>query len=69
MRNPDGTPKGCAFVKFATRGAAIAAIEALHEKCTMDVSRVTRVSYPSMDSVINFLGVVHILQLLISFNP
>ncbi|CAM9667046.1 unnamed protein product [Ascophyllum nodosum] len=36
MRNPDGTPKGCAFVKFATRSAAIAAIEALHEKCTMD---------------------------------
>lgn len=38
MRNPDGTPKGCAFVKFATRPAAIAAIEALHEKCTLDVS-------------------------------
>lgn len=38
MRNPDGTPKGCAFVKFAVRTAAIAAIEALHEKCTMDVS-------------------------------
>ncbi|CAN0446898.1 unnamed protein product, partial [Discosporangium mesarthrocarpum] len=39
MRNPDGTPKGCAFVKFATRAAAVAAIDALHEKCTMEVSK------------------------------
>lgn len=39
MRNPDGTPKGCAFVKLGSRDAAIAAIEALHEKFTMDVSR------------------------------
>ncbi|CAM9655730.1 unnamed protein product, partial [Phaeothamnion confervicola] len=36
IRNTDGSNKGCAFVKFVDRGAALEAIDALHEKCTME---------------------------------
>ncbi|CAM9674657.1 unnamed protein product [Chrysoparadoxa australica] len=32
MRNHDGKPKGCAFVKYIERSFALAAIEALNEK-------------------------------------
>lgn len=39
MRNSDGTPKGCAFVKFSTRSAANSAIESLDGKYTMVVSQ------------------------------
>jgi RNA recognition motif-containing protein len=31
IRGVEGSPKGCAFVKFATREAALAAIENLNE--------------------------------------
>lgn len=35
IRGPDGSPKGCAFVKFVDREAAIAAIEDLHDTIPM----------------------------------
>jgi hypothetical protein len=31
IRGPEGSPKGCAFVKFVTKEAAMLAIDALHE--------------------------------------
>ena len=31
IRGPDGSPKGCAFVKFVERDAAFAAIEELND--------------------------------------
>ena len=31
IRGPDGSPKGCAFVKYVDKEAAIAAIEDLHD--------------------------------------
>lgn len=35
IRGPEGSPKGCAFVKYVDREAAIAAIEDLNETIPM----------------------------------
>jgi hypothetical protein len=39
IRGPEGSPKGCAFVKFVDRGAAVQAIRALHDSIPPGASR------------------------------
>jgi len=36
LRNPDGTSKGCSFLKFTTRQAALSAINAMHNSRIME---------------------------------
>jgi CUG-BP- and ETR3-like factor len=38
IRGPEGSPKGCAFVKYVDRDAAIAAIEDLNDSIPMVIT-------------------------------
>ena len=60
LRLPDGTSKGCAFIKFSSNAEAINAIAALHNRVTVEVSDpsvlgILPVRYLSAASAVNVL--------------